>query len=105
MAAFVLLFALTIMVPPLLLLLAISRRLQRRHTREESGRALWIAAGAAVLVAAFQAAVAVELLIQGFRGVVDLGVHHAVALLLSWICLWLRVGMHHLRRMKSRRSY
>ena len=46
MAAFVLLFALTIMVPPLLLLLAISRRLQRRHTREESGRALWIAAGA-----------------------------------------------------------
>lgn len=105
MIAFVVVYALAIVAPPVWLLLALSRRIQRLQLRHEPRLAMWLAAALAVLVTAFQSAVAVGLLLQGFRGEVDLSAIHAVALLVAWICVWLRVGMRHLRRVKSRRQY
>ena len=105
MAVFILLFTLASVVPAVMVLLAIARRLQRRQMRGEPRRRLWIFAAGMILVAAYQAAVSLDLLIQSFRGLVDLDLRHGVALLLAWVCLWLRVGMRHFRRERSRRGY
>lgn len=105
MVVFIFLFAATIITPPLLLLVALSRRIQRLRSRREPQFGWWTAAAAVVLATAYQAAISVGLLVQAFQGQIDLTSYHAIALLLAWVCLCLRIAMRRLRSIRGPREH
>lgn len=98
MVLIVVLFAAASLGPPVWLIAALARRLQR--TRARGANARWIAAALLLTsgILVFELAVALPTSAALLRGTADLGAVHASALLLAWLCLWVRVALKKMRR-------
>ncbi|MFN6952394.1 MAG: hypothetical protein ACK4NE_07350 [Albidovulum sp.] len=89
-----LLLATLIIIPPFIGVAAALRRMARLRRRGLKPY-LWIRAGAAFALGALLVNLGIVAVTLGSRasGSIVLGRHHALAALLSWICLWFWIAL------------